>query len=61
MSKRRRKMNWVEIVAISLEQTKKIYIYKISLHNEIRDVTYTSRDRSVDEDTSIKKSIYPYS
>lgn len=50
-------MSFAWVVATSPEQAKKINTYKISLHNEILDAKFTSKDKLTEEDKARKNAL----
>ena len=50
-------MNFAWVVATSPEQAKKINTYKISLHNDIMDAKFTSRDKFTEENKARKNAL----
>ena len=53
---KKKKMNFAWVVATSPEQAKRIDTYKISLHNEILDAKFTSKDKLTENDKARKNA-----
>ena len=54
---KKKEMNFAWVVATSPEQAKKINTYKISLHNEILEAKFTSRDKLTEDDKARKNAL----
>ena len=54
---KKKEMSFAWVVATSPEQAKKISTYKISLHNEILDAKFTSKDKLTEDDKARKNAL----
>ena len=54
---KKKEMSFAWVVATSPEQAKKINTYKISLHNEIMDAKFTSKDKLTEDDKARKNAL----